>query len=456
MLGVRSGYGGLLAFAEAIDQPLEPFMKRIARAHFGREREVVVIIPRGNFKTTLAALLGLHHLLTVPNAAVTIGAASTAQANICYKRMQGFARHPVLRDHLEVLKLELRFEVAGETGKRVISVVPAAGEKAHGLSSSLYIGDEIWAWSDEGLLDAMLTGLIKNPAARFLGISTAAPNLDTPLGRMRARALAGKVTRKPASPVFEAINGGLRWLEWSLADGTPLDDFRAVKAVNPAAYITQAALREQHRRVQPVAFAQFHCCRWGSGSAESWLPPGAWQAAVGAPEFEPGEDVWVGVDLGGSRSSSAVVWVNASGHVGCAVYEGDGGPREAVARVRELARELTVREVVFDPWRFAAYAASLSDEGVLCVEFPQTAQRMCPASETLHRAVTDRELVLPADPVLAQQSAKTIAKASGRGWRIDKANPRDHNDAIVALAMAFERSQAPAPMEPQFVGWLGG
>ena len=55
---------------------MEPHEKRIARAHFGDQREVYAILPRGNLKTTLAAKIGLHHLLTVPNAAVTIGAAS--------------------------------------------------------------------------------------------------------------------------------------------------------------------------------------------------------------------------------------------------------------------------------------------------------------------------------------------------------------------------------------------
>ena len=44
------------------------------------EREVYAVLPRGNLKTSLAAKIGLHHLLTVPNASVTIGAASKDQA----------------------------------------------------------------------------------------------------------------------------------------------------------------------------------------------------------------------------------------------------------------------------------------------------------------------------------------------------------------------------------------
>ncbi len=67
-------------------------------------------------------------------------------------------------------------------------------------------------------------------------------------------------------------------------------------------------------------------CRWGVGEG-SWLPPGAWQACVGAPMFTLGEDVWIRVDVGGERSATAVCWVNEQLHVGAAIYHGDSGVR---------------------------------------------------------------------------------------------------------------------------------
>lgn len=71
----KSGYKGFLAFCEAIGEPLEPFQRRICRAAFSSARKVVAILPKGNYKTTTCALLGLHHLLTVDGAEVRIGAA---------------------------------------------------------------------------------------------------------------------------------------------------------------------------------------------------------------------------------------------------------------------------------------------------------------------------------------------------------------------------------------------
>ena len=442
----RPGLAGLIAFCELIDEPLAPYQRRIADAYFGPAREVCAVLPRGNAKTTTAALIGLHHLLSVEGAMVTIGAASRDQARIAFERMRGFAQHPALDGQLVIRHLELRHEDGG-----LLRVVPCDGPRVHGLSSTLYIGDELWAWPDGSLLEAMQTGLVKRRDSKLLAISTAAAQLDSPLGRLRARALA-QPTAKRTGAVIEA-RGDLHWLEWSVPDEADLDDLQAVKRANPAPWIGIPDLRRQRAAVPDLAFAQFHACRWGTTEG-SWLPAGAWQSCVGEPSFEDGEAIWVGVDVGGDRSASAVVWVNAALHVGCAIYHGDGGVLECVEQVRDLARQYRLREVIFDPWRFAQAAQELARERVMCLEFPQTDVRMVPASVRLHAAIVEGRLTLPDDPELASHAANTIARHSRRGWRIDKASPRDHMDAIVALAMALERAEQPAAAPTRLVGWL--
>jgi len=443
----RPGLAGLIAFCELIGEPLAPFQRRIARAYFGKAREVAAILPRGCAKTTTAALIGLHHLLTVDGAMVTIGAASRDQARIAFERMRGFAQHPALDGQLVIRHLELR----NPDGDGLLRVVPSDGPRVHGLSSTLYIADEVWSWPDAGLLEAMVTGLVKRSDCKLLAISTAAAQLDSPLGRMRARALAQPTTRRRGAVVEAA--GDPHWLEWSLADEDDLDDMRAVKRANPAPWITVADLRRQRAAVPAPAFEQFHCCRWGSTEG-SWLPAGAWQACAGEPRFEDGEAIWIGVDVGGERSASAVVWISAGLHVGCAIYHGDAGVLECVAQVRDLAGRYRVREVIYDPWRFGQAAQELARERITVLEFPQTDVRMVPASVRLHAAIVERRLVLPDYDELAKHAANTIAKHSRRGWRIDKASPRDHMDAIVALCMALERAEQPAPEPVRLVGWL--
>src|SRR5215211_7591123 len=179
---VKPGFDGFCDFCELVGWPLERYMRRIARAYFSQAREVVAILPRGNAKTTLAALISLHHLLTVRGASVVIGAASRDQARIAFERALSFL-YGELEDVITRRHLELRYE--GAEGVRRLRVVPSDGPRTHGLSCSLYVGDEVWAWAERAdLLTAFQTGLVKRPDAKLLLISTSSGDLDSPLGRM--------------------------------------------------------------------------------------------------------------------------------------------------------------------------------------------------------------------------------------------------------------------------------
>ena len=97
----RPGYRGFLTFArEVADHPLQPFQRRIVRAHFGAERELVAVLPRGSAKSSLAALIAVHHLLTVKDPGVYIGAASRDQARIIGGMVRALVQHPDVRPKL--------------------------------------------------------------------------------------------------------------------------------------------------------------------------------------------------------------------------------------------------------------------------------------------------------------------------------------------------------------------
>jgi phage terminase large subunit-like protein len=87
------------------------------------------------------------------------------------------------------------------------------------------------------------------------------------------------------------------------------------------------------------------------------------------------------------------------------------------------------------------------------VEFPQSHARMTVASEGLHAAIVERRLRHRGWPELDRQVASAVARQTGRGWRLDKADRNARIDAVVALAMACERAQARA--EPaRLLGWV--
>jgi phage terminase large subunit-like protein len=444
---------GFERFCAQVGLELEPFQRRITKAALGDEREFVALLPRGQGKTTLLAAIAVYHLLTTKKAAVYCAASSRDQARILFESALAFTR---VLDHPNIVPrhLELRWCPDPDQPKifsRFMRVLAADAARLHGLTPSLAIIDELHAHADDSVYLALKTAQLKRADSKLIVISTAGAGADSPLGCLRARALAQpKVTRRGA--VTDAQGAQLRFLEWSVSEDDDVDDPKVVKQANPASWITVGGLREQREAVPDLAFRRYHANQWTEREGH-WLPPGAWNECVGQPAFTNGEDVWVGVDVGGERSASAVVWLNANLHVGCSIYHGDRGVLECVDEVRQLAGRYNIREVVFDPWRFGQGAQELEAEGIQVTAFPQSDVRMIPASNALYSAIVEKRLTLPDHPELRQHAADAVARHGRRGWRIDKAARSDNIDAVVALAMAVEAAQQP-PEVLELVGWL--
>jgi len=438
MVSFRADLQGFRALCRAIREPLELHQIRIARAVLdGPEHEIGVCVARGNDKTTTAALLAVHHVLSNPGASVTIGAASRDQARIAFERARGFAEHPAIGEHLVVRHLELR----GPEGA-LLRVIPADAGRAHGLSSALYIADEVWTWRDAGLLEALQTALVKRPDARLLAISTAPATADSPWGRMRARALAQRDVSRHG--VYTEARGQLRWLEWSAPADASLDDYKLAARVNPAKRFTPAMMRQARSRVPEQSYRQFHLNQLGVTEA-SWLPAGAWQEAVGVPE--PSGRLWVGLHVG--KDGSTVVWVDDRGHVGSWTTSEDDGGLAARGVVEDLAQSFTIVELAADPWRCRSVLHELA-RGLTVVETPTTDSRLIPASALLRERITQRQLVLPDDEHLRGAAARAVAKQVRRGWKVDG----EGIGPLLALLLAVDAAGHEQAEPVRLLGWL--
>lgn len=431
---------------EFLGLELELFQRAIVDELFSGRRELLVLLPRGNGKTTLFAALALYHLLSTRQPAVFCAAASRDQAALLFdvaKRMA--THHPEVARRVTVRHRELR--VNGGYLKVLASDAP----KLHGLSPTLALVDELHAHRDAELYLALRTAMLKRAGAQLVTISTAGVGAESPLGRLRMRAL-GLPSVERSGPITRAEGPTFAMLEWSVPEDEDVDEPAVVKRANPASWITEDGLREQREAVHDLAFRRYHANQWTT-SEHHWLPPGAWQACAGNATIEDGEAVWVGVDVGGSRAASAVVWVTADLLVGCSVYQGNEAVLAVAERVRELAATFDVREVAYDPWRFQAPALELAQSGLQVVEFPQSNARMVPASERLHAVVVEGRLTHPNDPALNAHVAAAVAQDTPRGWRLNKVGAREQIDAVVALAMAVESAQTQAP-PGVFLGWI--
>jgi phage terminase large subunit-like protein len=444
---------GFETFCERIGLKLEQFQRRIVKATHTPEQELLVMLPRGNGKTTLMAAIALHHLITTRNAAVYCAASSREQARILFEAAAAFTReleHP----NLVVRHLELRWcDNPGEPNvfTRHLRVLAADAPKLHGLTPSLAIIDELHAHPNQEVYLALRTATLKRPGSKLITISTAGQGADTPLGQLRARALGQpNIQRKGAFTMAHGKN--MRMLEWSVPNDANIRASYTVKRANPASWITPYALNAQREAIAEVAYRRYHCNQW-TAQVGAWLPAGAWQACTGQPEFTRGERIWVGVDVGGERSASAVVYVNERLHVGVETWTGDGAVLEVAAYVAELADQYEIVEATYDPWRAGQMAQEWEQRGITAVEFPQSDARMIPACERLYDAIVQQRLVHPDDPDLNRHVHAAVARQTRRGWRLEKPDRSTNIDAAVAMAMAVQ-AHAYQPETVELLGWL--
>jgi phage terminase large subunit-like protein len=116
-----------------------------------------------------------------------------------------------------------------------------------------------------------------------------------------------------------------------------------------------------------------------------------------------------------------------------------------------------VPAIVLGPWWACAPSGTARVSATPAIagveKFPQTNDRLVPASERLYRAIVEKRLTHPDDPELNAHVAATVARDTRRGWRIDKLESRQQIDGVTALAMAVERAER-RPEPVRLLGWL--
>jgi hypothetical protein len=241
-IGVASGYRGFLELCERIDFTPEPHQRKIAKAALG-SRELLVLLPRGNGKSAIAGALCVHHLLTHPEPRIYLAAASGDQARVVFEYARAAAEDI---DGVVIRHLELRVPSG------FLRVLASDAPKLHGIHPTLAVIDEMQAFKDGAVYEALRTGLLED--SKLWTITTAGQGAESPLGRLRARALAGSEVRHRGA-FTAARNGALRLLEWAVAEDRDVTDSRVVKSANPASGFPAPASPSSERRCQRPHFA---------------------------------------------------------------------------------------------------------------------------------------------------------------------------------------------------------
>jgi phage terminase large subunit-like protein len=176
-------------------------------------------------------------LLTTPGAKAYVAANSEEQARIVFEYARAVALHPEVDQEFEVRHRELRRPDGG-----FLRVRAADANKLLGLTPTLAVLDEYCAARDDSVYTALRSALL--PGATMFTITTAGIGAETPLGRLRARALGQPDVRRRGA-LTDARGDNIRMLEWAVDPDHDLDDYKRAKQANPLSLITPKWLREQ-------------------------------------------------------------------------------------------------------------------------------------------------------------------------------------------------------------------
>jgi phage terminase large subunit-like protein len=433
-------------------------------------REVLIGIPRGEGKSPLIAGIALRELVSgTGTPTVHCAAAAKEQAGVVYGFAYDMVENGPLRDWIELPRSRRGMgPITCPHNDGILKALSADGLLQHGRNPSVIIFDELHAFTtgkQEELYYSQTTTLHKRPDSVMFTITTAGADKASLLGEKYDAIIHtheleyrdGGCLTIGRDPVGKSL---LIW--YGAPDGADVSDPAVWRGCNPASWITDDSLRLAAHREPESVFRRLYLNQWVKGE-DAAIQPAAWDALVPArggvrfthPVLHRGSEVWVGVDLGEKRDTSAVAWVsprpNGKVRVGANVFlsERRSGMETTLpqveAELRRLCDTYHVRCIHFDAWQMRDLAARLASESMPMVEFGQTNTNMVPASQLTFDMIADGLLVHDGDATLRAHVLGTGGETTATGgWRFTKAKNRTgnrdlskNNDAMIALSMAL-------------------
>ena len=444
-------------------------------------REVLLGLPRKNGKSTIAGSVGLYLLVGdgENGPEVYVAAAAKDQARVVFDQQRDFVlTSPTLPDVLQVH----RYDITCPENRGVMRVLSSDARLQHGSNPHGNVIDEYWAHNDPDLYLALTSGTAARAQPMTVTITTAGWDPESPLGQLYERSMALPDLEHPTPYLTVARdrdNGFLFWWYGAPEDADP-DDPKVWAGCNPASWITPEYLKSERNKpsMREADFRRLHLNQWTSAE-QLWLPGGAWAKCLSnVRALDPGLPVGVGIDMGQTHDSTAVVVAQAQGDEVIVRARTWDNPypkghtlhdvwkvsvEEIRAHLRDLyqqfpavmalrdGRKVAGPAFAYDPWHFRESAEELNDDRLNMVEFPQFASRMGPASESLYELITTGRIRHDGDPVLSRHVANATAKLTRRGWVLTKPEGSSRKiDAAVAMAMAVDMAlrEAPKPKKP--------
>jgi len=429
---------------------IEPFEKVMFAEHMAGAQEVVILLPKKNYKTTALAAIALWHISEVEDAECVIGASSRDQASILFNQACGLVR----RSGLEQFSIKTGYREIRCGGGR-LRVLAADAATADGVIPTLALVDELHRHPSGELYGVFRDGL-EARGGQMITISTAGFNSASPLGILRAKAYAlPSFTRRNYHNHAVSADRAFAFHEWCLTDTDDLSDMRLVKKVNPARHHTLASLRRRYESpsMTPARWARFACGIFPENEMP-WIEMPAWEACkadIGG--VAEGEEVFVSVRVG-AGAGIALVAPRGDERVAVKVQimepptEGRLPFKAVEFALRRVAEQYQVISIGYDPDQFRPSAEVLMELGLPMEEQPQRVTRLSVATSALYRLISAGLLSHDGDPALRAQVRAGKAKETTQGWHLE---PTAETNGLIALAMASLEATKASGTTPEVI-----
>lgn len=435
---------------------IEHLLARRENGRF-RHRQALIGVGRKNAKSTIGSGLGLAGLVLGPHGGEVYScAADKEQARIVF----GTARRMVELDSelsglLKLYRDAIEYQATGS----VYRVLSAEAFTKEGLNPHLVLFDEVHAQPNRELWDVMALASGARLDPLIVGITTAGVKSDATGKDSLCYAMYQYGQRVARGEVVDP-SFFMAWWEPADKNADHRDPVTWGEA-NPGYgdFIDPEDFASSVLRTPEAEYRTKRCNQWVS-SATTWLPAGSWEQCEDRRPVPDMAEVVLGFDGSFSNDSTALVVVEIGDRPHIDVAECwekpvDAGqdwrvPIAAVEdAIRAACRRWQVREIVCDPFRWARTYQVLEDEGLPIVEFPQSPQRMVPATQRFYEAVLNQGLTHSGDARLARHVENCTVRTDNRGSRIakDAKNSPRKIDLAVAAVMGVDRACARVEIE---------
>lgn len=437
-------------------------------------RTALIGTPRKNGKSAISsAAIALYSLIAegIDGAEVIVAASEKQQARIIFDEAKRMVESSALVDEVTLY----RDSIYVPDTQSVLRVVSAEAYSKEGYNPSRVILDELHAHRDRALYDVFSLSMgNRGSLAQLVAVTTAGLKHDV-TGNESVCYQLFQYGKKLCGERPELVDPSFFMAWWEAPESLPYDLPEAWRSANPAFgdLVSEADFESAAKTTPEAEFRTKRLNQW-TNVKQAWLPAGVWDGlASDDVVLEPDDEYVIGFD--GS-------WKNDCTSACLVIKPRFDGDVYRVKRVAHWEKDFTVDD---DSWvvdkqlvvntildfvrdnpgcvELVADTSYWQDEifqwaqaGLPVVEFPQTLNRLVPATSKLYEGIMSGKIEHDGDAVIARHMSNAILKMDSKGGsRLTKdyRNPRLKIDMAISLLMCFDRASVRLDdVVPQFFG----